>query len=86
MTRSIDEKKLAWQCRRGTRELDRMTLYYLEHHYREAGEEEQSAFRKLLELPDPQLYSALLGKAGELDPITDKITRLIREDCGHRVT
>ncbi len=63
-----------------------MTQCYLERYYHTASEEERSAFRKLLELPDPQLYSALLDEAEGLDPTTRKIAGLIRESCGSQVT
>lgn len=61
-----------------------MTRYYLEHHYSNASSEEKKAFRKLLELPDPLLYSALLDKLDDTDFATRRITRLIRECYARR--
>lgn len=86
MPDSRDRKKLEWQCRRGTRELDCMTRYYLDHHYSDASIEEQNAFRKLLELPNPLLHSLLLGETGDTDFATGKIVRLIREHYDRRIT
>ena len=82
----IDKKKLAWRCRRGTRELDRMTRYYLEHHYDKASTEEQKTFRALLGLPDPLLYSILSGSTKNTDSTTNKIAELIRKYCGRQIT
>ncbi|MCK7576885.1 MAG: succinate dehydrogenase assembly factor 2 [Chromatiales bacterium] len=47
--------KLRWRCRRGMKELDLLTLGYLERHYPTAPAEEQQAFADLLELQDPLL-------------------------------
>ena len=54
--------QLAWQCRRGMRELDDLLLDYLQKHYDNATETDKCAFRTLLELPDPELIGYLLHK------------------------
>ena len=54
--------RLRWRCRRGMRELDVLLTRYLEQHYAGASGDEQSAFRRLLEAPDPELFSLLLGR------------------------
>ncbi len=77
------KKKLMWRCRRGTRELDRMTQYYLEHHYDETDAVHQRAFEGLLELPDPQLHDILTGKLSAGNFAADEIARLIRDRCAH---
>ena len=48
----MDEQigKLRWRCRRGMKELDLLTLGYLEAYYPTASTEEQQAFAALLEL------------------------------------
>ena len=73
-----DKKKLTWRCRRGTRELDRMTRHYLDRHYDRADDEHRRAFANLLELPDPQLHSVLVGATAAPDPATADVARLIR--------
>ena len=47
--------KLRWRCRRGMKELDLLTLSYLERHYPTASAAEQQAFADLLEVQDPLL-------------------------------
>lgn len=47
--------KLKWQCRRGTQELDRLLLRYLDCGYPQASWSEQQQFSQLLALPDDQL-------------------------------
>ena len=73
-----NRKKLVWRCRRGTRELDRMTRYYLDHHYDGADAAHRRAFEDLLELSDPQLHGVLVGTVRATDPLVDDIARLIR--------
>ncbi len=76
------KRKLAWRCRRGTRELDRMTQHYLERHYDGADAAHRRAFEALLQLPDPQLHDVLTGRASGGDT-ADEIARLIRDHCGN---
>lgn len=78
----VTKKKLEWRCRRGTRELDRMTQYYLKRCYDVAGAVRQRAFEEMLELPDPKLHDLLTGKVSSGDAVTDEIARLIRQGCG----
>lgn len=54
--------KLRWRCRRGTLELDRMLIRYLENHYLAADGLEQQAFLELLELEDSELMRYLMGE------------------------
>ncbi len=79
---AASRKKLVWRCRRGTRELDRMTQYYLDRHYDEASAVHQRAFEALLELPDPQLSDVLTGQVGAGDPAAAEVVRCIRR-CEH---
>lgn len=53
--------KLRWQCRRGTLELDKLLLHYLDTAYSQANQEEQMAFKALLQLNDNQLLSYFLS-------------------------
>lgn len=70
----MNEGQLRWQCRRGMRELDQLLLRYLENEYATSDEGKKSAFRELLQLPDPQLIGYLLG--GET-PVDAKIANVV---------
>jgi len=59
-----DRARLAWRCRRGTKELDLLLTRWLALQYEDASEGQRARFERLLALPDPQLASYLL--AGEL--------------------
>ena len=54
--------RLRWRCRRGMRELDAVMVYYLDHHYAEAGESHQAAFQELVARQDPEILDFLTGR------------------------
>ena len=65
---AADPGQLRWRCRRGMRELDVLVTRYLDERYPSAGEAEQAAFVRLLELPDPELLAYVTGRASPDDP------------------
>ena len=71
--------RLRWRCRRGMRELDRILERFLETEYTALPEAERRDFAEFLELPDPEVYAYLLGRAAPTDPglarILDRIRR-----------
>lgn len=52
--------RLAWQCRRGQRELECLLTAYLTQHYPNALPAEQRAFERLLTESDATLQAWLL--------------------------
>ena len=76
----MDEQigKLRWRCRRGMKELDLLTLGYLERHYPAASAEEQQAFAELLELQDPLLMRYMVGRETPAEPITAQVVSVMR--------
>ncbi len=70
--------KLRWRCRRGMKELDLLTLGYLERHYPDAPAEEQRAFAELLELQDPLLMSYMVGRETPADATTARVVGVMR--------
>jgi len=70
--------KLRWRCRRGMKELDLLTLGYLERHYPTAPAEEQQAFAALLELQDPLLMSYMVGRETPTDATTARVVGVMR--------
>jgi antitoxin CptB len=70
--------KLRWHCRRGMKELDLLTLGYLERHYPDAPADDQQAFAGLLELQDHQLMSYILGRDTSGDAATARVIGLMR--------
>ena len=55
-------KRLAWRCRRGTRELDILLGGWLREEFATANERERAAFEGLLEQQDPDLWDWLMAR------------------------
>ena len=70
--------RLRWLCRRGMKELDVVMTHYLEHHYPGAPAVEQQAFESLLEMPDPDLYSLILGRIDSDDSDIARVIGILR--------
>ena len=50
------------------RELDVLLLGYLELQFPSAASDERAAFRQLLELPDPDIFGYIVGRAVPPEP------------------
>jgi len=73
------EAKLNWQCRRGTKELDRMLLGYLHTSYATASVSEQQLFQQLLNYEDTVLLNFLLvKKCPKESPFSDLVKKISR--------
>lgn len=70
--------KLRWRCRRGMKELDLLTLGYLERHYPNAAQDEQQAFAELLEVQDPLLMSYMVGRETPGDAPTARVVAVMQ--------
>ena len=70
--------RLRWLCRRGMKELDVVLSGYLEQNYATASPEDQALFRRLLEMPDPDLYGMLLGRGTIDDPGLEQLIEFLR--------
>jgi antitoxin CptB len=60
------------------KELDLLTLGYLEQHYAAASAAEQQAFAELLELQDPVLMGYMVGRATPTDPTMAQVVDVMR--------
>lgn len=80
MTHDPEMARLRWRCRRGMRELDMLLLNYVDSRYSLAEATEQSAFRRLLTTPDPDILALLTGKAETDD---DDLRRVIQRLLEH---
>ncbi len=70
--------RLAWQCRRGMRELDELLSGFMARHYARLGEGELTAFMRLLEYPDSVLLECLMGRMVPADKDVAHIVQEIR--------
>lgn len=80
MKPSDNLRRLAWRCRRGTKELDVLMMGFLHGRYPSASARLQRAFERLLELPDPELYALLIGREQSTDrDIADVIESILAQ-------
>ena len=70
--------RLAWQCRRGMRELDELLNSFLLQGYRSLDEAAQETFSRLLEYPDAVLLELLMGRMSPADKDVACIVQKIR--------
>ncbi len=73
-------QRLRWRCRRGMRELDQLLTRYLEQQYPGAAPAEQQSFAQLLDLPDPELFGYLVGRATASEEGLRHVIARIRRD------
>jgi succinate dehydrogenase flavin-adding protein (antitoxin of CptAB toxin-antitoxin module) len=66
------------------RELDMLLLHYADTRFEAADAAEQSAFRQLLSMPDPDILALLTGRAhAEDERLDDVIQRLLATHSPH---
>ena len=71
---SREKSRILWRCRRGTKEMDLLLQQFVAEHYDNLTLAEQTAFRRLLDQPDPDIMDWVMEKA---EPPTADIKRLI---------
>lgn len=69
--------KLAWRCRRGTKELDVLMQKFLNKYYQSTTPELQFAFEKMLDMQDPELYDLLIGRQKSPDKFINQVIEKI---------
>jgi antitoxin CptB len=74
-----NEAKLRWRCRRGMRELDAVLEAFLREGFRTLDAADKCRFEAILDLPDPELYGYLAGKAAPADRRDARLIGLIRK-------
>jgi antitoxin CptB len=73
----VEARKLLWRCRRGMKELDVLLERFARERYEHVSSDDQRAFARLLDLPDPDLADYFLGHAIPKEPELARLTQLI---------
>ena len=73
--------RLAWQCRRGMRELDELLNSFLLQGYCGLDKAAQETFGNLLEYPDAVLLELLMGRMTPADKDVARIVEKIRNSA-----
>ncbi len=63
----INLAKLRWRCRRGTRELDALYRWFLDHRWEQSDAVSQAAFARLVEAEDPDVWDWCVGRTRSSD-------------------
>jgi antitoxin CptB len=71
--------RIAWQCRRGMRELDELLNTFMARGYERLDDARRGHFAKLLEYPDPLLLAWLMQRAVPSDGDMAHLVRIIRD-------
>jgi antitoxin CptB len=71
--------RLRWLCRRGMKELDLLMERYLDHSFDRASQQDQQAFRAILQMPDPELYDLIVGRSSSSDPDIARVIHIMLE-------
>ncbi len=71
--------RLRWLCRRGMKELDLLLTNYFEERYSAATDADQQAFRRILEMPDPELNDLILGRVQSEDQAVARVVIILRD-------
>ncbi len=69
--------KLAWRCRRGTKELDVLMQKFLDEYYLDSTPALQHAFESMLDMQDPELYDLLVGRQKSTDENINQVVERI---------
>lgn len=75
---AIDFAKLRWRCRRGTRELDALYRWFLDHRWEKADATSKAAFARLVEAEDPVVWDWCVGRARSIDAAEQEVIDDIR--------
>ncbi len=74
--------RLRWRCRRGMRELDELLRGYLDREFAAASTADRDAFRRLLEIPDPEIQAYCLGRQAPPPEFSGLLTRILASAGG----
>lgn len=74
------KRRLAWQCRRGLKEVDLVVNGWLDNFFEDAAEADQALFARLLEEQDADLFEWFTERSRPEDPVVaDLIDRMLRD-------
>ena len=74
-----DSGRLAWRCRRGTRELDLILGRFLEQGYDQLDDRQRELFERLLDCEDDRLQLWLLSSGEPADAELAEIVAIVRK-------
>ena len=76
----MKKKALRWRQRRGMKELDVLLERYYNRHYESASAEDKSAFDRVLDREDPEIWLWVVGQDAPPAEFVNVIAALRRHD------
>lgn len=76
---SAEERRLAWDCRRGLKELDIFLGPFMEKHYRALSPEDKQVFVRLVACEDMDLFNWFMQYAKPEDHALERMIEQIRQ-------
>lgn len=73
---SLAVNRIAWQCRRGMRELDELLGAFLRSRYTDLDNADRQTFNRLLDYSDAVLLELLMGR---MQPADSNVARLVND-------
>jgi antitoxin CptB len=73
---SLAVNRIAWQCRRGMRELDELLGAFLRSRFTDLDNADRQTFNRLLDYPDAVLLELLMGR---MQPADSDVARLVND-------
>ncbi len=70
--------RVRWHCRRGLLELDLVLNHFVEKHYQRLTPDQKVALKRLLDLPDNDLWDLVIGRARIDDAGCEEIVGMLR--------
>jgi antitoxin CptB len=77
INKTLEQRRLAWRCRRGLLELDIVLQRFIATHFNDLTAEEMVAFDDLLALPDNDLWNLISNNSLEKNGDTDAIQKQV---------
>lgn len=70
-------RRLAWQCRRGIKEVEVVLVPFFEQHFMNLSEEDQVRFEKLLEEQDVDLFEWVTTRTLPEQPDLNRMMKMV---------
>ena len=75
---TVEMNRLRWRCRRGLLENDLVLQRFLDEHGPELEGEKLSAFERLLDYADDELWGIVSGRSECRDPALREVVRMLQ--------
>ncbi len=83
--KTIEQRRLAWRCRRGLLELDIVLQRFIARHFDDLSQQELLAFDALLALPDNDFWALISNNSLQQNGGADAVQKQVINKLNTRV-